>query len=51
MVFQDPAAAFNPKMKVKEIVCEPLLNFGLIKRAKLMPKRRNFAYGRTAGRF
>ena len=27
MVFQDPAAAFNPKMKVKEIVCEPLLKF------------------------
>lgn len=33
MVFQDPAAAFNPKMKVKEIVCEPLLNFGLIKKS------------------
>ncbi len=31
MVFQDPTAAFNPKMKVKDIVCEPLLNFGMIK--------------------
>lgn len=31
MVFQDPAAAFNPRMKVKDIICEPLLNFGLIK--------------------
>lgn len=30
MVFQDPSAAFSPKMKVKNIVCEPLLNFGLI---------------------
>lgn len=38
MVFQDPAAAFNPKMKVKEIVCEPLLNFGLIKKSKVDAK-------------
>ena len=30
MVFQDPGASFNPKMKVRDIVCEPLLNFGLI---------------------
>lgn len=30
MIFQDPSAAFNPKMKVKDIVCEPLLNFGLL---------------------
>ncbi|EHQ89619.1 oligopeptide/dipeptide ABC transporter ATP-binding protein [Desulfosporosinus youngiae] len=30
MVFQDPAAAFSPKMKVKDILCEPLLNFGII---------------------
>ena len=38
MVFQDPAAAFNPKMKVKEIVTEPLLNFGLIKKSKVDAK-------------
>lgn len=38
MVFQDPAAAFNPKMKVKEIVCEPLLNFGLIKKSEVDAK-------------
>ena len=38
MVFQDPAAAFNPKMKVKEIVTEPLLNFGLIKRSEVDAK-------------
>lgn len=38
MVFQDPAAAFNPKMKVKEIVCEPLLNFGLIKKIEVDAK-------------
>ena len=30
MVFQDPTAAFNPKMKIKDIICEPLLNFDLI---------------------
>jgi oligopeptide/dipeptide ABC transporter ATP-binding protein len=34
MVFQDPMESFNPKMKIKDIVCEPLLNFGLIKRAE-----------------
>ena len=38
MVFQDPAAAFNPKMKVKEIVTEPLLNFGLIKKNEVDAK-------------
>jgi len=31
MVFQDPSLAFNPKMKIRDIICEPLLNFGLIK--------------------
>lgn len=34
MVFQDPAAAFNPKMKVMDIICEPLLNFGLIRKSE-----------------
>lgn len=38
MVFQDPAAAFNPKMKVKEIVTEPLLNFGSIKKSEVDAK-------------
>ena len=27
MVFQDSSASFNPKMKVRDILCEPLLNF------------------------
>ena len=27
MVFQDPSAAFNPRMKVKDIILEPLYNF------------------------
>ena len=31
MVFQDPGSSFNPKMKVRDIICEPLLNFGRIK--------------------
>jgi oligopeptide/dipeptide ABC transporter ATP-binding protein len=35
MVFQDPIAAFNPKMKIKHIVCEPLLNYGLITRGEV----------------
>ncbi len=35
MVFQDPASAFNPKMKVRDIICEPLLNYGLIKKKEV----------------
>ena len=40
MVFQDPSLAFNPKMKVRDIICEPLLNFGLIKCADIDAKAR-----------
>lgn len=31
MVFQDPGGSFNPKMRIRDIICEPLLNFGRIK--------------------
>ena len=31
MVFQDPSASFNPKMKIRDIICEPLMNFKKIK--------------------
>lgn len=31
MVFQDPGGSFNPKMKIRDIICEPLLNFGRIR--------------------
>ena len=31
MVFQDPNGSFNPKMKIRDIICEPLMNFGRIK--------------------
>lgn len=31
MVFQDPNTAFDPKMKIKDIICEPLYNFDMIK--------------------
>ncbi|MDO4553750.1 MAG: ABC transporter ATP-binding protein [Lachnospiraceae bacterium] len=34
MVFQDPFSAFNPKMKIIDIVTEPLLNFGRIKKSE-----------------
>lgn len=34
MVFQDPTTSFNPRMKIRDIICEPLINFGLIKRCE-----------------
>lgn len=34
MVFQDPASSFNPRMKIVDIVCEPLMNFGRIKKSE-----------------
>ena len=40
MVFQDPTAAFNPKMKIKDIICEPLLNFDLISKSEVDSKAR-----------
>ena len=40
MIFQDPSEAFHPRMKVKEIICEPLLNFRLINRKQLDSKAR-----------
>lgn len=30
MVFQDPLASFNPKMKIIDIITEPLINFRLL---------------------
>jgi len=38
MVFQDPTAAFNPKMRVKDIVTEPLRNFDMIKPSEVDAK-------------
>lgn len=34
MVFQDPTASFHPKMKIRDIVCEPLMNFEKIKKSE-----------------
>ena len=38
MVFQDPSTAFNPKQRVKEIICEPLENFGMIEKKDVEAK-------------
>lgn len=34
MVFQDPSASFNPKMKIRDIICEPLMNFNRIRKSE-----------------
>lgn len=40
MVFQDPAAAFSPKMKVMDIITEPLRNFKMISKKQKAQKAR-----------
>lgn len=38
MIFQDPIGSMNPKKKVKQIICEPLLNYKMIKRSEIKEK-------------
>ncbi|MDD7388311.1 MAG: ABC transporter ATP-binding protein [Lachnospiraceae bacterium] len=42
MVFQDPGGSFNPKMKIRDIICEPLLNFKRIKPSEKDATARKF---------
>ncbi|MDQ7093798.1 ABC transporter ATP-binding protein [Desulfosporosinus sp. PR] len=36
MIFQNPSASFNPRMKIGDTVCEPLLNFRLMNKRQAM---------------
>jgi len=38
MVFQDPDGSFNPKMTIKRIICESLLNYGEINSSQVDEK-------------
>lgn len=40
MVFQDPLASFDPKMKIVDILTEPLINYGKLKRNEKEVKAR-----------
>lgn len=42
MVFQDPGGSFNPKMKIRDIICEPLMNFGRIQASEKDAVARRF---------
>lgn len=41
MVFQDPSTAFDPKQRVRDIICEPLRNYGLIGKGEVEERARN----------
>ena len=52
MVFQDPLASFNPKMKVMDILTEPLRNFGRLETGRPGSESQGAtAYGGAAGGF
>lgn len=42
MVFQDPGGSFNPRMKIRDIICEPLMNFGRIRASEKDAVARKF---------
>ena len=42
MVYQDPGASFNPRMKVVDILTEPLINYDRLKRKIKKKKLQNF---------
>lgn len=41
-VFQDVVGSFNPKMRIKDIICAPLLNYGLVKKTQVRSKAEEF---------
>lgn len=44
LVFQDTSSSLNPKMKVKHIICEPLLNFKMISKKEICSNASELLY-------
>ena len=48
VVFQDPFSSLNPRMRVRDILAEPIRNFGLAKSAAELEAKRRGADGHRA---